>query len=104
MIERGTRTGAELAVALSRVAEGRDGIGGAELSAVDESPRGHLVDLAVAAERVIAWASGVQARAVSALHAQFMAEQDLDAIDLDRSAGHDGPEAVVGADARRGRR
>ena len=72
-------TGVELAMALADAAADLDG---PELGAVGERARGRLVDLAVAAERVMAWAAGVQARAVAGLHAQFLAEEDLDEDEL----------------------
>jgi hypothetical protein len=57
--------GAELAAALEA------GVAGIELLELSESSRGRLVDLAVAAERVKAWAAAVQAAATVALVEQF---------------------------------
>jgi hypothetical protein len=62
-------TGRDLAAALALVTEGS--------SPADEPAdqrRARLVDVVVAAERVKAWAAGVQARAVADLHAEFRAE------------------------------
>src|SRR5690349_22878404 len=67
---------------------------GPELTTVGERARGHLVDVAVAAERVMAWASAVQAQAVAGLLAQFQAEDDLDQHDLDQ---HDLDQRALGA-------
>jgi Domain of unknown function (DUF222) len=67
-------TGAELAVALALVSGelfARDNRSAAQ---EDGSRRARLVDVAVAAERVKAWAAGVQARAAAELHAELHAE------------------------------
>jgi hypothetical protein len=90
-------TGAELAMALAEAAADLDG---PELGAVGERARGRLVDLAVAAERVVAWAAGVQARAVAGLHAQFLAEEDLDEDELAEHAQTNGPAGSAGGAAR----
>ena len=100
-------TGADLAVALAQI-----DLDGPELTCVGVQARAHLVDVAVAAERVVAWASSVQARAVAALHRQFVAEHDLDQDELaDQLAGTGDPVAkqpaadhpVTGHRARGGR-
>jgi hypothetical protein len=57
--------GAELAAALAA------GVAGIEQLELSESSRGRLVDLALAAERVKAWAAAVQAAATVALVEQF---------------------------------
>jgi hypothetical protein len=72
-------TGADLAVALNDLVGEFDG---PDLTEVGERARGRLVDMAVSAERVKAWATSVQSRAVAQLHAQFMAEEDLASSDL----------------------
>jgi hypothetical protein len=95
-------TGADLAVALAQI-----DLDGPELTCVGVQARAHLVDVAVAAERVVAWASSVQARAVAALHRQFVAEHDLDQDELaDQLAVNRGPatdQPAAGHRARGGR-
>jgi hypothetical protein len=72
-------TGADLALALADLIAELDG---PEMTTVGERARGRLVDAAVAAERVKAYAAWVQARAVADLHRQFVAEDDAFAADL----------------------
>ncbi len=63
------------------------------LGAVGEDARGRLVDIAVTAERVIAWATSLQAQAVAGLHEQFLAEHDLDHHELTARTSPDGQPA-----------
>ncbi|MDP9221422.1 MAG: hypothetical protein M3P23_12925, partial [Actinomycetota bacterium] len=77
-------TGADLALALADLIAELDG---PEMTNVGERARGRLVDLAVAAERVKAYAAWVQARAVADLHRQFVAEDDALTTDLAEEQG-----------------
>ena len=60
-----TGAGADLAAALEA------GAAGIETLDLSEASRGHLLDLAVTAEKVKTWAAAVQAKATAALVEQF---------------------------------